>query len=149
MKVKYYISAQLYGTEVNKALKKWYRNLALLAQVLAIIIWIVDYFISIDTYSFSEIAFVNIMTLLTTIFFAVLIYFIFNSWVPKLHNKFVVAKNHGNIGNITLELDADYLHVSSDEQTSSFKRNEVLTVSIVYETYCICSKYLYCDSKKS
>lgn len=137
MKIKYHISAQSYGTEVNKALKKWYWYLGLLAQFLCIIIWTVDYLISRSTYNSSEIIFINIMTLVLVIFFAIMIHFIFNTWLPKLHNKFIVKKNQRNIGNVILELDSDYIHITSDKNTLTYKRNKVLGVKTLDLTHCI------------
>lgn len=133
----YSISTQSYGIEVNKALKKWYWYLGMLAQFLCITIWTVDYLISKKTYNSSEILLINILTIVLIIFFVIMIHFIFNTWLPKLHNKFIIKKNKNNIGNITLRIDVDYLHITSGENTVTFKRNKVLAVKRLDASHCI------------
>ena len=57
--------------------------------------------------------------------------------LPKLHNKFIVKKNQRNIGNVILELDSDYIHITSDKNTLTYKRNKVLGVKTLDLTHCI------------
>ncbi|PFQ44428.1 hypothetical protein COK05_17220 [Bacillus cereus] len=104
MKIMYSISTQSYGIEVNKALKKWYWYLGMLAQCLCITIWTVDYLISKKTYNSSEIILINILTIVFLIFFVIMIHFLFNTWLPKLHNKFIIKKNKKTLGTLHLEL---------------------------------------------
>lgn len=137
MEIMYYISVHSYGIEVNKALKKAYWYFGLLAQFLAIIIWTIDYLLARDAYDSDEIVLINILTILTVVFFVIMIHFIFNIWLPKLHNKFIVKKNQRNIGNITLGLDEDYIHITSNNQTVKYTRNNVLGVKTLDSTHCI------------